>query len=539
MSPPRKPGGADDSGKPELESVQHRIDAARTVLRRVLQDIVAAEDRLGGHHAAQLKEANEKLVVAALRHQADAQAATHALSEATRSAEIDALTQLPNRVLLLDRFNQAITAAKRRSARVALLFLDLDGFKQINDSLGHGFGDIALQQAALRLSQAVREADTVCRYGGDEFLILLPEVSEPADAALIASKLLTSLALPCTVGDQVLRLSASIGIGLYPDDGDTVGELIDHADAAMYRAKQLGPGSFCLRGEVVTAPSAGAAPTAVTPHEQALVAHERSIARRDQRHAQLREANEKLVLAALDAQDLLNAAEQASQRQAEFMAAVAEELANPFAPIRLASAMLGRPQNDEPLLPRVQALIEQQAQQMARLVAAAGERARKQAAATAAADQASDLTTVIYAAGSDIRQTMDWRHQSLSVTMPAGPLRVQGDSDRLLHLLGNLLENASKYTPDGGTVRLEAAVDGSTVVLSVTDDGIGITPEGVPRLFEPFGHDSHAYGFNGVSTGIGLPVVRVLVNELGGTVVAQSAGNGHGSRFVVTLPSAP
>jgi len=116
---------------------------------------------------------------------------------------------------------------------------------------------------------------------------------------------------------------------------------------------------------------------------------------------------------------------------------------------------------------------------------------------------------------------------------------VQGDSDRLLHLLGNLLENASKYTPDGGTVRLEAAVDGSTVVLSVTDDGIGITPEGVPRLFEPFGHDSHAYGFNGVSTGIGLPVVRVLVNELGGTVVAQSAGNGHGSRFVVTLPSAP
>jgi signal transduction histidine kinase len=304
----------------------------------------------------------------------------------------------------------------------------------------------------------------------------------------------------------------------------------------MYRAKQLGPGSYSLLGEVVTAPSAHAGPTAVTPHEHALVAHERAIARHELKHAQLREANEKLVLAALDAQELLSAAERARQRQADFMAAVAEELANPFAPIRLASAMLGRPQSDETLLPRVQAIIEQQAQQMSRLVAAAGERARSRAANLAPAEQSSDLTAVIYAAVSDIRQTMDWRHQSLSVTMPAGPLWVRGDAERLQQLLGNLLDNASKYTPDTGTVRLEAVVDGTTVVLSVTDDGIGITPVVVPRLFEPFGHDSHALGFNGVSTGIGLPVVRVLVNELGGTVVAHSAGNGHGSRFVVTLP---
>ena len=122
--------------------------------------------------------------------------------------------------------------------------------------------------------------------------------------------------------------------------------------------------------------------------------------------------------------------------------------------------------------------------------------------------------------------------------MPAGPLHVRGDAQRLSHVLGNLLDNASKYTPDGGTIRLDAAVQGASAVLTVSDDGIGIAPGLVRRIFEPFGQDSRAIGFNGASNGIGLPVVRALVTELGGTVAADSAGNGHGSRFVVTLPLA-
>ena len=133
---------------------------------------------------------------------------------------------------------------------------------------------------------------------------------------------------------------------------------------------------------------------------------------------------------------------------------------------------------------------------------------------------------------------MELRFQRLTLDVPAGPIAVVGDPDRSAHLLVNLLDNASKFTPDHGAIRLEAVVDGRNVLLTVTDDGIGITPSFVPRLFEPFGQDSRAMGFNGVGVGIGLPVVRALVKEMGGTVTAESAGNGRGSRFIVTLPLA-
>ena len=264
---------------------------------------------------------------------------------------------------------------------------------------------------------------------------------------------------------------------------------------------------------------------------QVQAAHER-------RHAQLQEANEQLVLAALDAQALQAAAERAQQRQADFMAAVAEELGNPFAPIRVAAAMLGRASDDKLLLPRAQALVDQQAARMARLVAAAGARARAAGLLAATGPQVSDLVAVIDGAVRDARPVLLLRQQRLTVVVPAGPIRVRGDAPRLGHVLGNLLDNASKYTPDSGTIRLDATVQGASAVLVVSDDGIGIAPAVVPHIFEPFGQDSRAIGFNGTSIGIGLPVVRALVHELGGTVAADSAGNGRGSRFVVTLPLA-
>ena len=527
----------------DLARVQRKVDEARAVLLRLLQEVVVAERRLTSNQAVQMQEANEQLVVAALRDQAQAKTATQSLTDVTRLAEIDPLTGLPNRSLLLDRFAQAIASAKRRSSRLALLFLDLDEFKQINDTLGHAAGDDALKEVARRLAHGVREADTVGRLGGDEFLILLTEVSQAADAALIASKLLAALGEPFRLGEQTLKLSASIGISIYPDDGDSIAALIDHADAAMYRAKSQGRGSYVLHADQLPPTSATtSAPTSapppppdsamgITAHAQALAAHER-------RHAQLQEANEQLVLAALDAQQLQAAAERAQQRQVDFMAAVAEELADPFAPIRLAAAMLGRAPGDEALRLRVQALVEQQAARMARLVEAASARSPVDGPVPPAGGQASELVAVIDSAVLDARPMLDLRQQRLTVAVPAGPITVRGDAERLSLVLGNLLDNASKYTPDGGTIRLDASVQDADIGITVTDDGIGITPAAVPRIFEPFGQDSRAIGFNGSSTGIGLPVVRALVTELGGTVVADSAGYGHGSRFVVTLPRA-
>lgn len=513
----------------DLERVQGKVDAARAVLLRLLQDVVVAEHRLDSNQAAWILEANEQLVVSALRGQAAAQAAARSLTDAPRVAEIDPLTLLPNRALMLDRFAQAIATARRRAGRLALLFLDLDNFKPINDKLGHVAGDEALKQVALRLSQSVREADTVSRHGGDEFLILLTEVSQPADATMIAGKLIGALREPLRVGDQDLHLTASIGISIFPDDGESVDALIGHADSAMYLAKRQGPARVALHGDSV--PQRPASPPPATPraHELALAAHE-------QRHAHLQEANEQLVLAALGAQELQAAAERAQQRQAEFMVAVVEELSDPFAPIRVAAAMLGRAAGDEVLLPHVQAMVEQQRAHITRLVAAASARSRAMTLLQPTGLQGSDMVAVIESAVRDARPVMDLRQQRLTVTVPAGPIAVRGDAERLGHVLGNLLDNASKYTSDGGTIRLDAVVQGASMVLSVADDGIGIAPDAVPHIFEPFGQDSRAIGFNGPSTGIGLPVVRALVTELGGTVVAASAGNGRGSRFAVTLP---
>jgi len=222
----------------------------------------------------------------------------------------------------------------------------------------------------------------------------------------------------------------------------------------------------------------------------------------------------------------------------EVQAAVIEELGNPFTPIRLAEAMLGRAPDRESLLPRVQAMVEQQAARASRLVKAASARSGIGAASQPADQQVCDLVVIIDATAHDLRQVMDLRQQHLTVAVQVGPISVRGDAECVSDVLSNLLDNASTYAPDNGTIRLDVTVQGDSVVLTVSDDGIGITHGLAPGVFEPFGQDSRAIGFHGTSQRIGLPVVLALVTEMGGTVVAASAGLGRGSRFVVTLPLA-
>ena len=155
-------------------------------------------------------------------------------------AEHDALTDLPNRLLLNDRLARTIALARRHGRRVAVLFLDCDRFKHINDSLGHAVGDQVLRSVSKRLVTCVRESDTVSRHGGDEFLILLSEVDQPEDAGLIAEKIVASIAEPHLVVGHELLLTMSVGIALYPEDGHDPQTLIMHADTAMYHAKNTG-----------------------------------------------------------------------------------------------------------------------------------------------------------------------------------------------------------------------------------------------------------------------------------------------------------
>jgi len=149
----------------------------------------------------------------------------------------DELTGLPNRSLLRDRLNQAIVQAARQNKQVGLLLLDLDGFKSVNDRLGHAIGDKLLQRVAERLLSCIRGADTACRYGGDEFVILLPEVDGEKSAADVAQKLRAHLAKPYVVDEHSITATASIGVAVYPSDGSSQNDLIRRADIAMYLAK--------------------------------------------------------------------------------------------------------------------------------------------------------------------------------------------------------------------------------------------------------------------------------------------------------------
>ncbi len=161
-------------------------------------------------------------------------------------AQHDALTNLPNRVMLEDRLRQAIALAERNARMSAVLFIDLDRFKSINDTLGHQAGDQLLCHVAERLCAGVRRSDTVCRLGGDEFVVLLPEVGGVRDVAQVAGKLLTALQEPMTIDGQELHLSGSIGISVYPGDGAIPHDLLKSADAAMYHAKHAGRNQYAF-----------------------------------------------------------------------------------------------------------------------------------------------------------------------------------------------------------------------------------------------------------------------------------------------------
>lgn len=174
----------------------------------------------------------------------DASMARSTIDEMSRRAQYDALTTLPNRDLFKERLQQAILMANRRRSCLAVLFLDLDGFKQINDSHGHDLGDEVLKSVAVRLQATLRKSDTVGRLGGDEFVILLTEIRHEADAAISAAKVLAELRKPHHVGGHVLELTASIGISTYPDGGTDADSLLKNADLAMYRAKRYARDTF-------------------------------------------------------------------------------------------------------------------------------------------------------------------------------------------------------------------------------------------------------------------------------------------------------
>jgi diguanylate cyclase (GGDEF)-like protein len=220
-----------------------RIREESATLRE--RDLRSAETQAASDdHISRLQQANEHLVIATIDASVMAEEIQAAKDKLEHLVHHDTLTGLPNRTLLQDRLGQAIELARRQGRQLALMFMDLDQFKHVNDSLGHPVGDQLLQSVAQRLVGCVRHSDTVSRQGGDEFVLLLPYIEHAEDAALSAQKLLAALAPPHHLDEHDLHIGASIGISIYPDDGRDAETLIKCADTAMYDAKESGRNTY-------------------------------------------------------------------------------------------------------------------------------------------------------------------------------------------------------------------------------------------------------------------------------------------------------
>ncbi len=200
-----------------------------------------------------LQQANANLVVATIEARKLAEQVQTAKVELDHLAHHDVLTGLPNRILLYDRLAHAIALARRSGKQLAVMFMDLDRFKHINDSLGHTVGDQLLQSVGQRLQGCVRQSDTISRLGGDEFVVLLPDIDHPEDAALSAQKMIAAMALPHRIDQHDLHIGASIGISIYPEDGQDAETLIKHADTAMFHAKDSGRNTCAFFEQEMTA----------------------------------------------------------------------------------------------------------------------------------------------------------------------------------------------------------------------------------------------------------------------------------------------
>ena len=266
------------------------------------------------------------------------------------------------------------------------------------------------------------------------------------------------------------------------------------------------------------------------------------LSRRATREDELQEDNDELVQTAITAIGDQLLAEEALQRQTRALALAAHELRNPLTPVRSAALLLGKATSLDQL-PRLAAIIERQVMHMTRMIDDLLDAARVTTGKLHVVRTRLDLHEVFDNVVDVCRPAMDARQQSFTLNVPERPLVLEGDLLRLSQVFTNILNNAAKYTPVGGAISLDCSVDapgggGGEVVVAVSDNGIGISPAALPVIWEPFVQDPQAMVFSNEGLGVGLTLVRELVQAHAGSVSASSAGAGHGSRFVVVLPLA-
>lgn len=227
------------SGQPRILGVRGReVIAVRKNGEQFPMELSVSEMVLGGH----------RYFIGIVR---DITERKRAEKKIAHLAHYDYLTDLPNRALLLDVLNHSVALAKRNKNKAAVLFLDLDGFKLINDTLGHDAGDLLLKGVSSRLKKSIRNSDTVARVGGDEFIVVLDSIGSDENATHVAKKIIAALSAPFDLKGEPSRVGASIGISIFPDDSDEPVKLVKQADEAMYLAKQSGKNTYRFYREVM------------------------------------------------------------------------------------------------------------------------------------------------------------------------------------------------------------------------------------------------------------------------------------------------
>jgi diguanylate cyclase (GGDEF)-like protein/PAS domain S-box-containing protein len=227
----------DVTERKEIEHALQEYAQQQTVMSRELQQLNSTLEEQVEARTSELRRLSENLERIVWERTAELEASR---AELVHQARHDSLTGLPNRLLFEDRLEHAIERARREGTSVAVLFIDLDGFKLVNDSFGHNLGDNVLTSVSNRMRGRLRASDTIARHGGDEFAVVLEDLNDPRDALPVAQAILSSLERPFTIEGKTVRVSASIGVSLFPQDADTVQALQRHADVAMYRAKAAG-----------------------------------------------------------------------------------------------------------------------------------------------------------------------------------------------------------------------------------------------------------------------------------------------------------
>ncbi len=484
----------------------------------------------------EILEASELLAVTALHASAAADESRENLERAARPFDVDALTGLPNRALFRDRFSQALAHARRRKSRVAVLFVDLDHFKEINDTHGHAVGDLIIQYVASCLKDAGRDVDTVCRHGGDEFLILLSEVGDAKSAARFAHKVTTVLREPVRIGDSTFAISASIGISLYPDDGEDQEVLIQRADAAMYVAKRNGDGvAFASAQHQPLSPTYDASLTSEPSDPIGLL--EVALAEAQTSLADLKATNARLELDILNAEREQGKANEAKQYQSHLLNVVAHELRSSLSPLQSAAEVLSLVRLDPTLMQRLELVLKRQIGHISTLLTDLLDVSRLNMGRLTVELEPVDLGEIVEAAALQLSAAFSKREHQLLVKVETDTPVIRGDKARLTQVVATLLERVSASLKHGATITASLYDRDRNLVLAIAEGHGGSASHDTGAEALDLNDAQAPGGVSDILT-VAVMVVVELLKSHGGQLTVSLAEKGEASRLQIVLPQA-